>query len=209
MTTAAVTMNTSAGCQPYTLKAKLQEIGRVRPGRKSSTATSRSSTMTQQQPWIEENGSNLEKHCCHATSYPSLGEFTDAKPDRGREKPTEWDWKIVGANKRTREMQGSRKIWSQIIYRVWFWNEIYTGLPDYQRFVALDNVLKPRSGFSLNNYKIFQNLKYPKYFVCRSRARKLCEIDNLFLTLARLHVGLLERPGCCSARGIRNICCLG
>lgn len=70
----------------------------------------------------------------------------------------------------------------------------YTGLPDYQTFVALYNFLKPRPGFSLNYYNGYSNVsKDPTYVVSRGRPRKLCDMDELFLTMARLRVGLLEK----------------
>ena len=70
----------------------------------------------------------------------------------------------------------------------------YTGLPDYQTFISLYNFLKPRLGFSLNYYNGYSNVsKHPSYVVSRGRPRKLCDIDELFLTMARLHLGLLEK----------------
>ena len=70
----------------------------------------------------------------------------------------------------------------------------YTGLPDYQTFLALYNFLKPRPGFSLNYYNDYSNVsKDPSYVVSRGRPRQLCAIDELFLTMTRLRLGLLEK----------------
>ena len=70
----------------------------------------------------------------------------------------------------------------------------YTGLPDYQTFISLYNFLKPRLGISLNYYNGYSNVsKHPSYVVSRGRPRKLCDIDELFLTMARLRLGLLEK----------------
>ena len=70
----------------------------------------------------------------------------------------------------------------------------YTGLPDYQTFLALYNFLKPRPGFSLNYYNGYSNVsKDPSYVVSRGRPRQLCAIDELFLTMTRLRLGLLEK----------------
>ena len=71
----------------------------------------------------------------------------------------------------------------------------YTGLPDYKTFLALYNFLKPRStGFQLNYYNGYTNVtKHPSYVVSRGRPRNLVEIDELFLTMNRLRLGLLEK----------------
>ena len=70
----------------------------------------------------------------------------------------------------------------------------YTGLPDYQTFISLYNFLKLRLGFSLNYYNGYSNVsKHPSCVVSRGRPRKLCDIDELFLTMARLRLGLLEK----------------
>ena len=70
----------------------------------------------------------------------------------------------------------------------------YTGLPDYKTFLALHNFLKPRSGFQLNYYNGYTNVtKHPSYVVSRGRPRNLAEIDELFLTMNRLRLGLLEK----------------
>ena len=69
----------------------------------------------------------------------------------------------------------------------------YTGLPDYQTFISLYNFLKPRLGFSLNYNNGYPNVsKHPSYVVSRGWLRKLCDIEELFLTMARLRLGLLE-----------------
>lgn len=72
----------------------------------------------------------------------------------------------------------------------------YTGLTGYDVFLSLYNFVKPRAGFQLNyNNKIDYKSK-PRdssYVVTRGRPRKLCDIDELFLTLSRLRLGLLER----------------
>ena len=70
----------------------------------------------------------------------------------------------------------------------------YTGLPDYWTFISLYNFLKPRLGFSLNYYNGYSNVsKHPCYVVSRGRSRKLCDIDELFLAMAKLRLGLLEK----------------
>ena len=70
----------------------------------------------------------------------------------------------------------------------------YTGLPDYQTFLSLYNFLKPRPGFSLNYYNGYsKRSKDPSYVVLRGRPRLLCAIDELFLTMTRLRLGLLEK----------------
>jgi hypothetical protein len=70
----------------------------------------------------------------------------------------------------------------------------YTGLPDYATFVSLYNFVKPKPGFNLNYYNGYTNAaKDPSYVVSRGRPRNLCEIDELFLTLTRLRLGLLEK----------------
>ncbi len=71
----------------------------------------------------------------------------------------------------------------------------FTGVPDYQTFVALYNLVKPRPGFSFKSYyNGYSNVsKDPTYVVSRGRPRKLCDIDELFLTMTRLRLGLLEK----------------
>ena len=72
--------------------------------------------------------------------------------------------------------------------------KFYTGLPGYATFIALDSFVKPRPGFSLNYYNGYTNAsKDPSYIVSRGRPRNLCELDELFLTLTRLRLGLLEK----------------
>lgn len=69
-------------------------------------------------------------------------------------------------------------------------------IPDfqYQTLISLYNFLKPRLGFSLNYYNGYSNVsKHPSNVVSRGRPRKLCDIDELFLTMARLRLGLLEK----------------
>ena len=70
----------------------------------------------------------------------------------------------------------------------------YTGLPNYKTFLALYNFLKPRSGFQLNYYNGYTNVtKHLSNVVSRGRPRDLVEIDELFLTMNRLRLGLLEK----------------
>ena len=70
----------------------------------------------------------------------------------------------------------------------------YTGLPDYKTFLALYNFLKPRLGFQLNYNNGYTNVsKHPSYVVSRGRPRNLLDIDELFLTMNRLRLGLLEK----------------
>ena len=70
----------------------------------------------------------------------------------------------------------------------------YTGLPGYATFVSLYNFVKPRPGFSLNYYNDYTNAaKHLSYVVSRGRPRNMCLIDELFLTLTRLRLDLLER----------------
>lgn len=71
----------------------------------------------------------------------------------------------------------------------------FTGLPDYNTFLALYNYVKPRPGFRLNYYNSASTnaSKHPSYIVSRGRPRDLCDIDELFLTMTRLRLGLLER----------------
>ena len=70
----------------------------------------------------------------------------------------------------------------------------YTGLPDDATFIALYNFVKPKPGFRLNYYNGYANAsKDPSYIVSRGRPRNLCELDELFLTLTRLRLGLLEK----------------
>ena len=70
----------------------------------------------------------------------------------------------------------------------------YTGHPDYATFIVLYNFAKPKPGFSLNYYNGYTNAsKDPSYIVSRGRPRNLCELDELFLTLTGLRLGLLEK----------------
>ena len=70
----------------------------------------------------------------------------------------------------------------------------YTGLPDYTTFIALFNCVKPKPEFSLNYHNGYTNAsKNSSYIVSRGRPRNLCELDELFLTLTRLCLGLLEK----------------
>jgi len=70
----------------------------------------------------------------------------------------------------------------------------YTGLPDYATFIALYNFVKLKPGFSLNYYSSYTNAsKDPSYIVSRGRPSNLCELDELFLTLTRLRLCLLEK----------------
>ena len=70
----------------------------------------------------------------------------------------------------------------------------YTGLPDYKSFLALYNFLKPRPGFQLNYCNGRTNVPARKsYVTSRGRPRNLNAIDELFLTMNRLSLGLLEK----------------
>ena len=70
----------------------------------------------------------------------------------------------------------------------------FSGLLDYKTFLALYNFLKPRSGFQLNYYNGYTTVtKHPSYVVSRGRARNLVDIDELFLTMNRLRLGLPEK----------------
>ena len=61
-------------------------------------------------------------------------------------------------------------------------------------FLSLSNFLKPRPGFSLNYYNGYSNVSEdPTYVVSRGRPQKLCDIDELFLTMTRLRLGLPEK----------------
>ena len=69
----------------------------------------------------------------------------------------------------------------------------YTGLPDYQTFVALYNFVKPREGYQLNyhnNKK--QNVARKSSVNDRGRPRTLSAKNELFLTLCRLRRNLAE-----------------
>ena len=73
-------------------------------------------------------------------------------------------------------------------------NRFYTGPPDYATLIALYNFVKPNPGFRLNYYNGYTNAsKDPSYIVSRGRPRNPYELDELFLTLTRLHLGLLEK----------------
>ncbi|XP_028408823.1 uncharacterized protein LOC114531410 [Dendronephthya gigantea] len=68
----------------------------------------------------------------------------------------------------------------------------FTGLPDYNTFLAIYNFVKPKPGFVLNYYNGYSNkAKDPSYVNARGRQRTLEDIDELFLTLNRLKLGLL------------------
>ena len=70
----------------------------------------------------------------------------------------------------------------------------YTGLPNYNTFAALYIFLRPRSGTQLNYYNGYTNApQHPSYVVSRGRPRNLNEIDELFRTMNRLRLGLLEK----------------
>ena len=62
----------------------------------------------------------------------------------------------------------------------------YTGLSDYSTFIALYNFVKSKPGYTNAS-------KDPSYIVSRGRPRNLFELDELFLTLKRLRLGLLEK----------------
>jgi hypothetical protein len=70
----------------------------------------------------------------------------------------------------------------------------YTGLPDYKTFLAIYQFVKPKPGFQLNYYNGVANRhKDPTYVNTRGRQRSLLDIDELFMTLNRLKLGLLEQ----------------
>ena len=56
------------------------------------------------------------------------------------------------------------------------------------------NFVKAILGLSLNYYNGYINTsKGPSYVVSRGRPRNLCELDEPFLTLTRLRLGLVEK----------------
>ena len=60
--------------------------------------------------------------------------------------------------------------------------------------VWLYNFVKLKPGFRLNYYNGYTNAsKDLSYIVSRGRPRNLCELDDLFLALTRLHCGLLQK----------------
>ena len=70
----------------------------------------------------------------------------------------------------------------------------YTGLPDYDTFLALYNFTKAALGYQLNykNNKAINVPKHPSYVNIRGRPRTLSDMDELLLTLQRLRLNLLE-----------------
>ena len=71
--------------------------------------------------------------------------------------------------------------------------KFYTGLPVYESFMALDNFVKPKDGYQLN-YRNCTKDNIRKDATCskRGRTRALSDADELFLTLSRLGLNLLE-----------------
>ena len=61
--------------------------------------------------------------------------------------------------------------------------KVYTGLPDYATFIALINFVKAKDGYQLN---------YQHQSVKRATPRSLSNINELFLTLTRLCLDVLE-----------------
>ena len=70
----------------------------------------------------------------------------------------------------------------------------YTGLPDYDTFLALYNFMKAAPGYQLNykNNKAIHVPRHPSYVNIRDWPRTLSDMDELFLTLQRLRLNLLE-----------------
>ena len=71
---------------------------------------------------------------------------------------------------------------------------LYTGLPDYDTFLALYNFTKAAPGYQLNykNNKAINGPKHLSYVNIRGRLGTLSDMDELFLTLQRLRLDLLE-----------------
>lgn len=71
---------------------------------------------------------------------------------------------------------------------------MYTGPPDYATFIAWEDFVKPRPGFSLNYYNGYTNAsKDPSYIVSLGTQEICVKFNELFLTLTRLLLDLLER----------------
>ncbi len=69
----------------------------------------------------------------------------------------------------------------------------YTGLPDYETFQALFNFAKPKDGYQLNYHNNKQtNAARGPSVNKKGRPRKLSPENELFLTLCRLRLNLLE-----------------
>ena len=64
----------------------------------------------------------------------------------------------------------------------------YTGLPDYDTFLALYNFTTAAPGYQLSykNNKAINVPRHPSYFNIRGRPTTLSDMDELFLTLQRL-----------------------
>ena len=71
--------------------------------------------------------------------------------------------------------------------------KFYTGLPDYASFIALFNFVKAEDGYQLN-YNNNKKDNEPKSASVskRGRPRSLSDMNELFLTLTRLRLDLLE-----------------
>ncbi len=70
----------------------------------------------------------------------------------------------------------------------------YTGLLDYETFQALFNFIKPKEGYQLNYHSNKQtNATRSPSRNKKGRARKLPPENELFLTLCRLRLNLLEQ----------------
>ena len=70
---------------------------------------------------------------------------------------------------------------------------LYTGLPDYQSFEAINNFVKAKSGYKLNHHNNKKD-NVTKGASCSKRGRPvaLSDPDELFLTLSRMCLNLLE-----------------
>lgn len=71
---------------------------------------------------------------------------------------------------------------------------MYTGFPDCATFIAWENFVDPRPGFSRNYYSSYTNAsKDPSYIVSRGTQEICVKFNELFITLSRLLLDLLDR----------------
>ena len=71
--------------------------------------------------------------------------------------------------------------------------KLYINLPDYATFIALYNFAKPKDGYSLNYHNNEEdNKRASEQKNKKGRPRVLSEANELFLTLCRLRLHLLE-----------------
>ena len=71
--------------------------------------------------------------------------------------------------------------------------KFYTGLPDYASFIALFNFVKAEDGYQLNYHNNKKDNEPKSASVSkRGRPRSLSDMNELFLTLTRLRLDLLE-----------------